>query len=81
VTWQVCPNCGGSGEVWSEATPKRRNHQGSVYQRTADGRWCASLMVEGERRISYARSEGEAWEKLRKLRRQYRLPPLQPPTE
>jgi integrase len=49
--------------------PNNRPGQGTVVQRR-DGRWQASLQVNGVRRTVYGRTEREAHTKLRELRRQ-----------
>lgn len=49
--------------------PKKANGEGSVYRRK-DGRWVASLRLNGVRRTVYARSEREARAKLRELQGQ-----------
>jgi len=49
--------------------PNNRPGQGTVVQRR-DGRWQASLQVNGVRRTVYGRTEREARAKLRELRRQ-----------
>ncbi|MCL5961824.1 MAG: site-specific integrase [Chloroflexi bacterium] len=42
---------------------------GTTYQRS-DGRWCASLQVNGKRRVLYGKTEREARRKLAMLQRQ-----------
>ena len=59
-----CPRCGGSGEIDEQQPLRRRNYEGSVYQRKSDGRWYASLMVNGMRKTASAREEGLAYRKL-----------------
>lgn len=48
---------------------KRASGEGHVSQR-ADGRWHASLMLDGVRKFCYARTEREARKKLMELQRQ-----------
>lgn len=42
--------------------------EGSVYRRK-DGRWCAALQVNGQRRVKYAKTKREARHKLAELQR------------
>ena len=48
--------------------PRRSSGEGSIARRT-DGRWQASLQVEGRRRTVYGRTRGEAAQRLDELRR------------
>ncbi len=47
---------------------RRGNNEGSVYQR-ADGRWAASISLEGRRFSRYGKTRQEASRKLRELQR------------
>ncbi len=51
---------------------RRSNGEGSISQRQ-DGRWQASLQVEGRRRTVYGRTRGEVAKRLDELRRQASL--------
>jgi len=74
MTWKPCPHCDGTGAIWSaEGEGKRRNHEGSVFQRSQDGRWVAQIMVNGMRRTRYGKDEADAWKKLRQMRRAMRV--------
>ncbi|MCS7249298.1 MAG: hypothetical protein NZ840_13825 [Anaerolineales bacterium] len=44
--------------------PKRTSGEGSIYKRTTDGRWAASLMVAGKRHTLAAKTWAEAAEKV-----------------
>ncbi|PWH15394.1 MAG: hypothetical protein DDG58_11155 [Ardenticatenia bacterium] len=52
---------------------KRSNGEGSIYRRSSDNRWCASLMVDGKRRTVYGRTRSEVASKLRQLQEQAHL--------
>ncbi len=44
---------------------RRGNHEGGVYQRQSDGRWCASVSLEGgRRRVLYGKTREEVAAKL-----------------
>lgn len=50
---------------------KRANHEGSVYQRVSDGKWCASsTLADGRRKTVYGNSQREALARLRQLQQQ-----------
>jgi integrase len=51
---------------------RRIKGEGAVYQRKSDGRWVGSFLVEetGKRKYIYARTEGEALDKLKKALRE-----------
>jgi integrase len=49
--------------------PKRTHGEGSVFQR-ADGRWQASIQVDGVRRTVYGKTEKEARTRLLALKQQ-----------
>ena len=62
----------------------RRRHSGSIYQRTCDGRWVAtvSLGYQGEKRVRkcvYGIRRSEVESKLRAMMRQKEKPTLQEP--
>ncbi len=42
---------------------------GTVYRRSSDGKWCASLQINGKRKTVYAKTEREAKRKLAELQR------------
>ena len=48
---------------------RRVNGEGSIIQRK-DGRWQASIQINGKRKTVYGRTEGQARKKLRELQRQ-----------
>lgn len=56
------------------------NGPGSVYQRKADGRWCASVSLGKRRIVRYAASEREAKQTLQGLLREFHLGTLAAPT-
>jgi len=44
---------------------RRGNHEGGIYQRQSDGRWCASVSLEGgKRRVIYGKTREEVAAKL-----------------
>lgn len=49
------------------AGTKRGNREGSLWQRSSDGRWCGAITVEGKRRYVYAKTRQAAAEKLTAL--------------
>ncbi len=49
---------------------RRANNEGSVYQRTSDGKWCASATFGGRRKTVYGSTQKEALAKLRLLQQQ-----------
>ncbi len=51
---------------------RRIKGEGAVYKRKSDGRWVGSFIVEetGKRKYIYAKTEGEALEKLKKAMRE-----------
>lgn len=52
----------------SEKGKRNPNNEGSVYQRTSDGLWVASVTLpDGRRRVRYAHEEKDAKRKLRAL--------------
>lgn len=47
---------------------RRANHEGSIYQRESDGKWCASVTLPGgQRKVIYGRTREEVSRKLIKL--------------
>ncbi len=63
---------------------KRANNEGSIYQRTSDGRWVASIIVDysngrAKRRVFYGTTQAEALDKLKaartKLQSGHPIPP------
>jgi integrase len=60
---------------------KNPNGLGTVYQRKADGRWCASVTVAGQRLIRYAPTRKAAQEKLTELIGAQRSGQLAPPSK
>ena len=57
----------------------RGNGEGTIYQRKSDGKWCASLMLEGgKRKVLYGKTRQEVARKLRDAQqnRDQGLPPV-----
>jgi len=59
---------------------RRSYGRGSVYRRSSDGRWVATLPLGGRRLTRYARSEKEARAALALLRQEAQAGTLTPPT-
>lgn len=59
---------------------RRQNQTGTVYRR-GDGRWVASIMIDGKRVSRYAKSEEEAWHKMLGLTLAATTPPASPTLE
>ncbi len=62
------PHTGGAPPERCNWMKRRGNNEGSIYQR-GDGRWAATISVEGQRISRYSKTRQEAIKKLRELQR------------